>query len=153
MRLLTLAAATVAFVAVFATRAGAEIRVAASVNAPGVSVHVGTVPSGYYTIERYRRMPEHRYMYYEITRQDRMIARRVSWYTGVPLGELLRLRRDGYGWFEIGNWLHMPRPVVRAAMGQRSWDRFLLDQRRLERIYGRQKQRVTYYNGREYRNR
>jgi hypothetical protein len=153
MRLLTLAAATIAFVVLFAMRAGAEIRVAASVSVPGVMVSVGTVPSCHYTIEQYRPMPERRYMYYEVTRQDRMIARRVNWYTGVPLGELLRLRRDGYDWFEIGIWLHMARPVVRAAMDQRSWDRFVLDMQRHKQIFGKQKHVVTYYDGREYRKR
>jgi hypothetical protein len=153
MRLLILAAATIAFVALSAMRAGAEIRVAASINAPGVSVRVGTVPSCRYTIEQYQRMPERRYMYYEVARDDRMIARRVNWYTGVPLGELLRLRQEGYDWSEIGRWLHMPRPVVRAAMDQRNWDRFLLGQQRRAQTYGKQKYRVTYYNGRVYRKR
>jgi len=124
---------------------------AATVSAPGVIVHVGSAPSCGYTIEEYRRMPERGYMYFELTRNDRMIARRVNWYTGVPLGELLRLRRAGYGWFEIGRWLHMPRPAVRAAMGQKSWNRFIHGRHGHAAINGKHAYRVTYYDGREYR--
>lgn len=151
--LLTIAALTFAVGIGIATDARAEIRIAAVVHTPNVSVHAGYNPSGYYHIRPIRRIQARRYMYYEITRRDRMIARRMAWYTGVQRGELIRLRRHGYSWFEIGRWLHMPRAVVRAAMHQKSWNRFLREERRHARMYGKRKQHVTYYDGREYRRR
>ena len=150
MRLLALAALTIVVGVGIAQDARAEIRISAVVHTPNVSVRVGNNPSGYYYIHPDRRLPARRYMRYEITRRDRMIARRLTWYTGVSFGKLLRLRRHGYRWFEIGRWLHVPRTVVRAAMHQRSWNRFLHEERRYARRYGRRKHRVTYYNGREY---
>ena len=153
MSLLTLAALTMVVGIGIAQDARAEIRISAVVHTPNVSVRVGNNPSGYYHIDPDRRLPARGYMHYDITRRDRMIARRLTWYTGVRLGELIRLRRRGYRWVEIGRWLHVPRPVVRAAMNQRSWDRFLRQERRHARHYGRRKHRVTYYDGREYRGR
>jgi hypothetical protein len=135
------------------TDARAGVRVAASVHTPNVSIHAGYNPSCYYCIGQDRRIQDRRYMGYEITRRDRMIARRMTWYTGVNLGELIRLRRHGYDWFEIGRWLHMPRPVVRAAMNQKSWNRFLREERMNAHRYGKRKVKVTYYDGREYRRR
>ncbi len=136
------------------TDARAEIRIAATVHTPNVSVRAGyNEPSGYYNIDQYRRIPARRYIGYEITRRDRMIARRMTWYTGVPLGRLIRLRRHGYNWFEIGRWLHMPRTVIRAAMHRKSWDRFLREERRHAKRHGKRRDRVTYYDGREYRRR
>jgi hypothetical protein len=41
------------------------------------------------------------------------------------------LRNTGYSWFEIGHWLRLPQPVVRAAMGTGSWNRFIRGERRL----------------------
>jgi len=138
-----------------ATDARAEIRVAATVHTHNVSVRAGyNSPSGYYDIRADRRLPSRRYMGYELGRRDRMIARRMTWYTGVRMGELMRLRRHGYNWFEIGRWLHMPRQVVRAAMHQKSWNRFLrAEERRHAKRHGRRRDRVTYYDGREYRRR
>ncbi len=151
MSLLTLTALTMVVGIGIAQDARAEIRISAVVHTPNVSVRVGNNPSGYYYIHSDRRLPARRYMRYEITRRDRMIARRLTWYTGVPFGKLLRLRRHGYRWVEIGRWLHVPRPVVRAAMNQKSWNRFLREERRHARLYGKRNHRVTYYNGREYR--
>ena len=135
------------------TDARAGIRVAATFHTPNVRIHASNDPSCYYCIDQDRRIPVRRYMRYEITRRDRMIARRMTWYTGVRYGELLRLRRRGYNWFEIGRWLHMPRPVVRAAMHRKSWDRFLHEDWRQARRHGKRRHRVTYYDGREYRRR
>jgi len=152
--LTTIAALTFAVGIGIATDARAEIRIAATVHTPNVSVRAGYGnPSGYYDVRPYRRLPSRRYMGYELGRRDRMIARRMTWYTGVRIGELMRLRRHGYNWFEIGRWLHMPRPVVRAAMHQKSWDRFLRAERRHAKRHGRHRDRVTYYDGREYRRR
>ena len=135
------------------TDARAGVRVAASVHTPNVSIHAGSNPSCNFCIDQGRRIQSRRYMGYEITRRDRMIARRMTWYSGVRLGEVLRLRRHGYNWFEIGHMLHMPRPVVRAAMNQKSWNRFLREERMQAKRHGKRKDRVTYYDGREYRRR
>ena len=149
-----------AFVTGFMTDARAGIRVAATVRTPEVSVHFDNGPScNYYSRcgREVRRLPDRRYMRYEITRRDRMIARHMAWYTGVPLRDLVRLRRRGYNWFEIGRWIYVPRRVVRAAMNRRSWDRFLREERRHARRHGkrhgRRKHRVAYYDGYEYRGR
>ena len=142
-----------AIAAGFMTDARAGIRVAATIHTPNMSVRAGNDPSCYYCINQDRRTPARRYVRYEITRRDRMIARRMTWYTGVRMGKLLRLRRQGYGWFEIGRLMHMPRPVVRAAMNRRSWDRFLRGEQRYAKRHGRHKHRVTYYDEREYRGR
>ena len=151
--LLTIAALTFAVGIGIATDARAEFRISAVVHTPNMSVRVGNNPSGYYHTYPDRRLPSRRYMRYDITRRDRMIARRLTWYTGVRFGELLRLRRHGYNWFEIGRWLYMPRQVVRAAMHRRSWDRFLREERRHAKRHGRRKHRVAYYDGYEYRGR
>lgn len=148
-----------AIVTGFMADALAGIRVAATVNTPNVRIHASNDPSCNFCIDQDRRIQTRRYdrydryEAYELTRRDRMIARRMTWYTGVRLGKVMRLRRHGYNWFEIGQYLHMPRPVVRATMHQKSWDRFLRNQRRHAKRHGRQRDRVTYYDGREYRKR
>jgi len=147
-----------AFVTGFMTDTRAGIRVAATIRTPEVRLHIDNGPScnyrSYYGRE-VRRLPDRRYMRYDITRRDRMIARRIAWYTNVPLRDLVRIRRDGYSWFEIGRWLHMPRPVVRAAMNQRSWDRFLREERRHAKRHGKRKHKhvASYYDEYEYRGR
>lgn len=142
-----------AIVTGFMADALAGIRVGVAVSTPNVRIHAGNKPSCNYCIDQDRRIQSRRYMGYELTRQDRMIARRMTWYTGVRLGKVMRLRRHGYNWFEIGQYLHMRRPVVRAAMHQKSWDRFLHKQRRHAKRHGKRRDRVTYYDGREYRKR
>ena len=62
---------------------------------------------------------------YRIAQHDLRVARRLAWYSGVPARELIRHRRYGYTWVEIGRWYHMPRRVVRAAMSRRHWNRLL----------------------------
>ena len=153
MRQMTIAAVTFAAVAVIAMQASAEIRIVASVNTPVANVHVCNIPSCDYRIDYNRRVPARRHMYYEITKRDKRIARRLAYFSGVPARKLVNLRRRGFRWFEIGNMIHVPRPVVRAAFNQKSWDRFLRQERRHARMHGKRKQRVTYYDGREYRRR
>jgi hypothetical protein len=155
MRLMILAAMIFTAASAIALQAEAGIRVSASVNTPGARIHACNDPSCYYRIDLDRRMPARRHMYYEVTRRDRKIARRLEWYTGVRKRRLLRMRRRGYHWFEIGRALHLPRPVVRAAFSQRSWNRFLHHE---FRHAGRRKScrhgdKVTFYDEREYRRR
>jgi hypothetical protein len=153
MRRMTIAAVTFAAVAVIAMQASAGIRIVASVNTPAASVHVCTVPSCNYRIDYDRRVDVRRHAYYEITNRDKRIARRLAYFTGVPARKLVNLRRRGFRWAEIGDMIHLPRPVVRAAFSQKSWDRFLRQERRHAKMYGKHKQHVTYYDGREYRGR
>ena len=148
-----------AIVTGFMADARAGVRIGVAVNTPNVRIHADNDPSCHFCIDQDRRIQSRRYNRYdryeayEITRRDRMIARRMTWYTSVRLGKVMRLRRHGYSWFEIGQYLHMPRPVVRAAMHQKSWDRFLRQQRRHAKRHGKRRDRVTYYDGREYRKR
>ncbi len=113
--------------------ASAGIRVKASVRTPHVGVHIDTGPAGQYRHHRHGPLPVRRDGFHRAERRDRKIARRLAWYTGTSSRELVGLKRQGYCWTEIGRWLEVPRPVIRAAMNTRSWDRFLRQQSRLAR--------------------
>jgi hypothetical protein len=153
MRQMTIAAVTFAAVAVIAMQASAEIRIVASVNTPGASVHACNVPSCYYGTGYYRRVPAIRHVHYEITKRDRKISRRLAYFSGVPAHKLVRLRRRGFRWFEIGRMIHVPCRVVRAAFNERSWNRFLHQELRHAKRHGKKRKQFTYYEGREYRRR
>ena len=128
MRRMAIAAAAFAAVAAYATRADARVRVTANINVPVVWVYAGNASSCYHDVRYYRRAPARRHVYFGITKRDRRIARRLAWFSGVPARELVRLRMNGFGWFEIGRIIYVPRPVVRAAMHRRSWNRLLDDE-------------------------
>ena len=113
--------------------AEAEIRFNAALRTPNVSVRIGNTPIGPYRLYRGGYLPIRMLQRYRIRERDQRIALRLSRYTGVPVRELIRLRRRGYTWIEIGRWLRLPPPVVSAAMNQKSWKRFL----REERMYAR----------------
>jgi hypothetical protein len=119
-----LAALVLAAGTLVATDAVAEIRISAVVQTPIASVRIGTTPAGHPIMRPVRPLPLRRIVY-RVNRHDMLIAERLGWYTGVPARELLRHRNYGYSWYEIGNWLYVPGRVVRAAMTQVSWDRFL----------------------------
>ena len=110
--------------------AGAVIRVDATYRSPNVRVRVSNKPS-IYPVRTKRHLPIYAQRHHKISRQDRMMAGRLGRYTGVPARKLIQLKRQGYRWFEIGRWLYLPRPVVRAAQHERSWKRFLRMERRL----------------------
>jgi len=122
--LMTLAALAFAAATAMASDAVAEIQFSAVVHTPIVSVRIGTTPAGHPIMRPVRPLPLRRFVY-RIGNNDVRIAERLSWYTGVPMAELLRHRRCGYSWYEIGSWLYVPGRVVRAAMNQGSWNRFL----------------------------
>lgn len=113
--------------------AEAEVRFDVTMSTPNVRIRIGNTPPIHYRTVRVRRLPINGRRFYRISKRDRRIARRLAMYTGVPKRELLRLRRYGYQWFEIGRWLHLPRPVVRAAMHKGTWKRFLREERLLAR--------------------
>jgi len=129
--------------------AEAVITVRASLHTPNVRVGVGNTSYSRYRHARVVRIPVRRRTYYRIAKHDLRIAQRLAWYTGVPAKKLIRLRRNGYRWFEIGRWLDLPRPVVQAAMHKKSWNRFL----RTGLVDGHSPRRnkkiriVTYYDG------
>ncbi len=125
MRRMVVTAAVFAAVVAYATRADARVRVTANVIVPGVSIYAGNVPSCCHEVRYYRRVPPRGRVFFETTRKERRIARRLAWFSGVPARELIRLRMSGFGWFEIGRIIRVPRPVVRAAMHRRSWNRLV----------------------------
>ena len=117
--------------ALLVPKAKAEVRVDAIWRTPGFSVQIDAGPRGQLGIGLRRaplpvrpHLPQIR-----LLAQDRQIAARLSRYTGVPRDELLRYRGFGYTWPEIGRWLDLPRPAIRAAMERDSWQRYL-DRRR-----------------------
>jgi hypothetical protein len=122
-RNIILAAMTFAAGTMIAVQAAAEVHFEAVVHTPEISVRVGNSPDGCPIYHHVRPLPDRGRMYRTIKR-DLEIARRLSWYTGVPVGELLRYRRYDYTWIEIGQWLHVPGRIVIAAMDHNHWNRF-----------------------------
>ncbi len=106
--------------------AEAGVRVKAKVRTPYGVVRVDTGHSERYRSERYRTvrrapLPVRRHVEYRVTKQDRKIAQRLASYTGISKRQLLKLKRQGYRWNEIGRWYELPRQMVRAAKHKRSW--------------------------------
>ena len=125
MRKTILAAMVLTAVIMTATDVAAGVRVGAVVRTPNISLRIGNVPAGRrIAARRLRPMPVRRRIY-RIVKHDIRIARRLAWYSGVHARELLRHRRQGYTWFEIGRWYYMPRRIVRAAMSPGRWNRLL----------------------------
>jgi hypothetical protein len=139
-----------AFLAVIATfeDAGAKVRVRATLRAPNVVVHFGTASSCRCNNCTIRHMPIRKQIVYKVNQRDRLVAVRLARYTGVPSRDLLQLRRNGYSWFEIGRFLDLSRPAVRAAMNQVTWKRFLQHQSWIARHggQGQRGHRVVYYD-------
>jgi hypothetical protein len=113
------------------TDADAKVRVKVTLQTPDARVRISNTSSSHQRIYKTRHLPVRVNIHYRINQQDREIARRLGRYADVPPRELMQLRRQGYRWPEIGRWLYLPRPVVRAAMHQQSWNRFLREERRL----------------------
>lgn len=132
MTLLSLMALALLVAPVIVQAAEAGIRFNVAVSTPHVRVRVGNAPSGYRIYKR-GYLPVRRLIVYKIGTRDRKIALRLAQYTGMPARELVHLRHRGYTWFEIGRWLGLPRPVIRAAMHPRTWKTFLIEERRLAR--------------------
>ena len=106
-------------------KADAAVRVSATVRTPYVDVRIGTGgPNPHVAVVR-QPMPIRRHVEFRITERDERIARRLARYTGAERQELLRLRRQGYSWVEIGRWLDVPAAAVYAAGDQQAWRRYL----------------------------
>lgn len=117
-----------------ADRADAGLRVRADVRVPGGVIRLQTAGQPVRVIQRLPAPTGRRIVVRtEDSRHDRQVARRLARHTGVDRGELLRLRRLGYDWVEIGLWLELPRQAVRAAQHDDSWERYLRSVHRLDR--------------------
>jgi hypothetical protein len=130
-----LAALTIILGVGLADRAEAKIRVRGTVRTPHGVIHVDNGPAPR-VIYRERALPVRHYQKTKVSKRDRRIAKRLARYTGVPKRELIHLKRMGYRWNEIGNWLGISRRAVKAAKQSRSWDRFLRHERRNSRRGG-----------------
>ena len=106
--------------------AQARLRVRASITTPSMHLSIGQHHGHGYRLDYRRTLPAtRRYDQYQLRKVDRRIAGRLGRYTGVPAKELLRHKRHGYTWSEIGRWLELPRRAVRAAMDAKTWKRYL----------------------------
>ena len=85
---------------VLAERAEAEVRFDVSVNTPNIRVRVGNDAYRHPRVHRTGHRPVRRDHYFV---EDREIAFRLARYAGVRQKRLIRLRRRGYRWFEIGS--------------------------------------------------
>ena len=117
-----------------AGRADARLQVRADVRVPGGVIRLQTDGQPLRVIQRLpapvgRRLD----LRDEAPHRDRQVARRLARHTGVARDEILRLRRLGYEWTEIGMWLQLPRRAISAAQRQQSWERYLRTVRRADR--------------------
>jgi len=104
--------------------AQARIRVRATLQTPHGQIQVDN--GAYRPARGYRRaLPIRHCTEYRVSKKDQKIARRLSRFTGVPKRELIQMKRMGYSWRQIGNWLGVSHRVVRAAKSQKSWERLL----------------------------
>ena len=130
---------------VLAEGAEAQVRFNVAVNTPNIRVRVGNDSFRHSRVHRTVPRPVRIDRY---VREDRQIAIRLAVYAGVRQRKLIRLRRQGYRWFEIGRMYHIPARVVRAAMNPRGWDRFCKNEMRIGRKGQRHHSRVVFTNGR-----
>lgn len=109
-----------------ASQAKAGIRVNARVRVPGGVIQVDHHRHG-------RPLPRRCLVPREITRHDRKVAGRLARYTGEKKRDILRLRRVGFRWQEIGRWLGISRRTVQAAQHGDTWRLHLRRVNRLDR--------------------
>ena len=107
------------------SQAQAGIVVRAGIDTPHLSVRVNTVGGPSVRYSHLRPLAPRPHVIVHIDRQDRQMARRLSRYTGESQAWLLKMRRYGYSWREIGDWMGLSPRVVRAARNAESWERFL----------------------------
>ncbi len=84
----------------------------------GVRVDTPVVKARYHSGHGSRihvRVPSYDYRV-QITKFDRKVARKLARRTDYNKRELLRLKRAGYNWREIGRMLHLPRKMVRRVI-------------------------------------
>jgi hypothetical protein len=137
-----------------AQNAQAGVRVKATVSTPTVRVQFGNVPFGHDRSFTRGVLPVRILKYHRISMRDKLIARRLASYTGAPEQLLINLKARGYTWSDIGRWLYVPRPVVRAAMNQKTWKRFVHRGRPFMRrgFDGPRRDRVSHVDPKYYEN-
>lgn len=133
MRKIVIGVSVAAFIAgIFMTgEAVASVRVKATLDTPNLRITIGNTPTVYHNGYGRKPLPVRRTRNVSLYRQDWNVAARLGRYTGVPAKRLIRFRRMGYSWMEIGRWLELPRPVVRAAMHEASWHRLIAMERQM----------------------
>jgi len=114
-----------------ADTASAGVRVGATLQTPTVRVRLGQTRVVYTPTCEIEPATIHIHKRGRLSARDHNIAKRLAWYTGVPKRRVIKMRRRGYTWFGVGRFLHLRRGVVRAAMHQRSWNRFLRHEARI----------------------
>jgi hypothetical protein len=107
----------------FVSQASAGVRVRATWQTPGMYVQVGNHG------RKHKRHNAYVSQLTRLTNRDRNMARRLSNFFDAPKGKMLKLRKRGYGWIAIGDAFGIPRQAVRAARTNKSWKRFLYNQR------------------------
>ncbi len=131
--------------------AEAGVRVKARVNTPYGVVRVDTGHSERYRTVRRAPMPVRRHVDYRVSKQDRKIAKRLASYTGIPKHQLLKLKKQGYRWSEIGRWYELPRQMVKAAKHKKSWKRYVNAGRYNDHCGLDRYHRSDDYSNRDYR--
>lgn len=106
-------------------QASAKTRLRATVNTPHLSVRVSNHQAPVYRYKHLKQRSVRRHFVVRINKQDRKMAKRLARYTGSSKGELVRLRKSGYTWREIGRYLDLRPRVVRAARHADTWEDFL----------------------------
>lgn len=142
--IVALAALTIILGIGLADKAEAKIRVRGTLQTPHAVIHIDNGPAPR-IIYRERALPVRHYQKAKVNKRDQRMAKRLSWYTGVPKRELIHLKRMGYNWNEIGRWLGVSKRVVKAAKQSRSWERFLRHESRNTRRGGYGDYQGYYY--------
>lgn len=120
-----LAAAALILMALAPRPAEAGIRVSATLSTPHVGIHLSTGHPDRCPGCVRAPLPVRRYAALKLAKHDRQVAERLADFTGVRKQELLRLRRHGYSWLEIGLHLGLSRQAVNASFTARTWQRYL----------------------------
>jgi hypothetical protein len=123
--ILGLTATALILVALAPRPADAGIRVSATLRTPNIGIHLSTgQPDRCPGCVRVP-LPVRRHAGLRLAKHDRQVAARLADFTGVRKQELLRLRRHGYSWLQIGLHLGLSRQAVNASFSARTWQRYL----------------------------
>jgi hypothetical protein len=111
-----------------AETASAELRVRAEIRTPNVRVRLGNDHNHRHGRMLHRKLALREKMHVACTQQlssrDRKIARRMAALTHSGQGRLLKLRRSGFSWREIGYDLGLNKRQIRWAVNGKRYNRF-----------------------------
>jgi len=112
-----------------AQQASAELRVRAEIRTPNVRVRLGNDRGRMLHRKPLHRRPILRSKIYssctmQLTGQDRHIAKRMAYVAGTRKGRLLKLRRSGFSWREIGWDLGLSRREMHWAINGKTMHGF-----------------------------